>query len=158
MEWWEVVTLVAGVVAALGTVAGLIHAWWTTERSEAQIETRENDSEVTVMFFASGPKPLHMPRVEIQMPNRIPITTFRERHVLASSDEPIAVTIPIRSAEERAGLVAAIQWTEHGRREPKLRGLRYGRDNHVDVWHPRKSWVRLSKRRMQKFRGRYSQM
>lgn len=158
MEWWEIATLVAGVVAALGTVAGLIHAWWTTERSEAQIETLESESEVTVMFFASGPKPLHMPRVEIQMPKRTPITTRRDRRVLASSDEPITVTIPIQSAEERAGLIAAIQWTEHGRREPKLRGLRYGHDHHVDFWHPRKGWVPLSKRRIQKFRGRYSQM
>lgn len=151
--------LIFSAVAAVASSISVYLVWWGTELSSAHIEMRKRADSVTFEFSNTGNKPLLLPRVEINGQGIHPVVTDDERGILRAEDDPIRLTIPTNYAQKADELAAVIQWTESGRRKPKLRGLRWTAESEkLYVLKRGRKWVALSKRRIRKIRGRYSQI
>ena len=159
MNWWDWVILISGCIAAAGTIAGLAWSWWNTEETGAHINVRTSKERTIVLFSAAGSKALHMPVVEVRVPGNIPLTTPEDHRILTAEGEPITLTIPTGSGPPIYELTAAIQWTEYGKRTPKLRGLFYSVHEH-QMWSldSKGGWKPWNRRQIQKYQARYSQM
>lgn len=151
--------LIFSAVAAVASSISVYFTWWGTERSSAHIQMVSDDEIATIKFFNMGSRPLLLPRVEVFGAGMISTVPAEDRNILRLEDDPITLTIPIRSAQQADGLVASIEWTESGRRTPKLRGLRWvAGSRQLLVLSRRQKWISLSKRQIVKIQGRYSQI